>query len=333
MEKSTVSQSPLVELEVEEQRNKDEEMISSLPRVQLWEGYDLHQYQGFWCPSPFIRPMISFQRHFQAQNEDIILSTYPKSGAIWLKALTFTIVNRSRYTLEQSPLHTTFSHQLVPFFETNIYTNNPTPDLENLPKPRIFATHAPYSSLPHSIIDSNCRIVYLCRNPLDQFISEWKFLLGIQGGNGEKRSMEEAFEMACSGVQSYGPICEHVLGYWKVSKEQPNKIHFLKYEDMKEDTNFYVNRLADFLGCPFSKEEENQGVIEDITTFCSFDSMKKLEANKTAGRSSIGYTTNMFFRKGKVGDWEDYLTPSMVERLQKLVKKKFDEYGLTFRTS
>ncbi|KAJ0102643.1 cytosolic sulfotransferase 15-like [Pistacia vera] len=330
MEKSCVSQNPLVELE---EQKKNDELISSLPRVELWDGYYLHQYQGFWCPSPFIRPMISFQRHFQAQNEDIILSTYPKSGAIWLKALIFTIVNRSRHTLEQSPLHTNFAHQLIPFFETAIYMNNRTPDLEDLPKPRIFATHAPYSSLPHSIIDSNCRIVYLCRNPLDQFISEWQFLLGIQGNKGKQRSMDEALEMACSGVQSYGPIWEHVLGYWKVSNEQPNKILFLKYEDLKEDTDFYVKKLADFLGYPFSKEEEKEGVIEEISKFCSFDNMKNLEASKTADRHPIGYTTKMFFRKGKLGDWKDYLTPSMAERLEKLMEEKFDGSGLNFKTS
>ncbi|KAJ0033973.1 hypothetical protein Pint_26268 [Pistacia integerrima] len=48
--------------------------------------------------------MIRFQRHFHAQDNDIMLITFPKSGTLWLKALTFTIVNRYQYTQENSPL-------------------------------------------------------------------------------------------------------------------------------------------------------------------------------------------------------------------------------------
>ena len=123
------------------------------------------------------------------------------------------------------------------------------------------------------------------------------------------------------------------MGYWKASKEEPQKILFLKYEDLKEDINFYVKRLADFLGCPFTEDVENERVIEEILELCSFDNMKNMEVNKSPERNPIGFVKNMFFRKGKVGDWENYLTPSMAERLEKLVKEKFDGSGLTFKTS
>ncbi|KAK3198729.1 hypothetical protein Dsin_022144 [Dipteronia sinensis] len=92
--------------------------------------------------------------------------------------------------------------------------------------------------------------------------------------------LEKAFEMASQGVQGYGHFWVNMLGYWKASLEQPDKILFLKYEDLKEDVNFHFKRLADFLGCPFYVDEERREVIEERSKLCSFDNLKNLEVNK-----------------------------------------------------
>ncbi|XP_031284195.1 cytosolic sulfotransferase 15-like [Pistacia vera] len=304
--------------------------VLNLPTEKNWDGSYLYQYQGFWCPSRHIHGTISFQRRFQAQDTDIILTSFPKSGTTWLKALTFTIVNRFRYELKDSPLLTTSPHDLLPVNQIQHSTHNQTPTLEEFPTPRIFATHIPYASLPVSIVNSNCRIVYICRNPLDQFISNWHFLLELREQTKEPISLDEAFEMICNGIQAFGPIWDHVLGYWKASAEKPHKILFLKYEDLKVGINFYVKKLADFLGCPFSKEEESRNVIEEISKFCSFDNMKKLEVNKN-GRLNDGIKTKVFFRKGLVGDHTNYLNSSMSERLDKILEEKLGGSGFTFK--
>ncbi|MDD0298962.1 sulfotransferase domain-containing protein, partial [Shigella flexneri] len=80
---------------------------------------------------------------------DIILASIPKSGTTWLKALIHLIANRTQYlTLSDSPLFTSNPHEIVPFLEYDLYFKNQFPDLESIPEPRIFSTHAPYASLP-----------------------------------------------------------------------------------------------------------------------------------------------------------------------------------------
>ncbi|KAJ0102640.1 hypothetical protein Patl1_04826 [Pistacia atlantica] len=292
--------------------------------VELKDGVRLYQYKGFWIPSPFLHPFIFNQPIFQLQDTDIVLSTFPKSGTTWLKALAFAIVNRSHYPLKHSPLLTNNSHQLVPCLERDLYAKIQSP-------PRlIMATHSPYGLLPVSILNCNCRIVYLCRNPLDQFVSHWHFRVRLREQTLLPVSLEEAFEMMCNGVQSFGPIWGHMLEYWRASIEQPEKILFLKYEDLKEDIKFYVKKLANFLGCPFSEEEESQEMIKEIAKLCSFDNMKSLEVNKK-GKFSNGFKNDLFFRKGEVGDWKKHLTPSMAERFEKLLEEKLEESGLTFK--
>ena len=132
----------------------------------------------------------------------------------------------------------------------------------------------PYVSLPSSIIDSRCRIIYVCQNPLDQFISNWHFPSKLPWCK-DPPALEEAFELYCRGIHVSGPFENHVLGYWRASLENRDKVLFLKYEDLKEDNNVCMKRLAEFLEFPFSVEEEEQGAAEEILTDLTFSSMMR----------------------------------------------------------
>ncbi|XVF42621.1 hypothetical protein PTKIN_Ptkin01aG0378800 [Pterospermum kingtungense] len=273
----------------------------------------------------FLKAVISFQKHFQALDSDIIVTSLPKCGTTWLKALTFSIVNRNHFPKEENPLLSLNPHDLVRFFEIDLYLKSPFPDLENnCPyRPRLFATHIPYASLPASIKDSNSKIVYISRNPMDTLISHWFFADKLRAKNVEPLSLDEAFELFCQGILGFGPFFDHVLGYWKASQENPNKILFLQYEDLQEDIISHLKRLAMFLGFPFSEEEEKHGVVEEIANMCSFRNLKGLDVNKN-GIGYAGIPQSTLFRKAQVGDWRNYLTPAMVERLKTLIRENFD---------
>ncbi|OVA18524.1 Sulfotransferase domain [Macleaya cordata] len=213
-------------------------------------------------------------------------------------------------------------------------SNNCLPDFTNFQSPRLLATHVPYSSLPESIKNSNCKIVYICRNPKDNFISLWHFLRKWASRKGVDRliPLDEALDLYCNGVSPYGPFWDHELGYWKESLERPEKVLFLKYEDMKKDSSrSKLKRLAEFVGYPFSLEEESEGVMEEILSLCSFDYLKNLEVNKN-GISDQKFENKIHFRKGEVGDWKNYLTPTMAERLDRLIEEKFHGSGLVFES-
>ncbi|GFS33386.1 sulfotransferase 2B [Actinidia rufa] len=135
-----------------------------------------------------------------------------------------------------------------------------------------------------------------------------------------------------SGVFGYGPFWDHVLDYWKESLERPQKVLFLKYEDLKENPILHMKRLAEFMGVPFSIEEEKEGLIEEISRLCSINNLRELDVNKT-GKFVSYFENKTLFRRGEVGDWVNYLTPDMVDRLDKIMKEKMDGFGLTFKTS
>ena len=122
------------------------------------------------------------------------------------------------------------------------------------------------------------------------------------------------------------------VGYWKESLERPEKVLFLKYEDMKEDSVSQVKKLAEFVGFPFSEEEENSGVAEQILELCSLSNLKELEVNKHGGIMP-NFENKLFFRKGEVGDWANHLSASMVERVDEVIQKNLRGSGLSFRVS
>ncbi|KAL7177411.1 hypothetical protein ACSBR2_030718 [Camellia fascicularis] len=162
-------------------------------------------YKGYWYLCMFIRGILSFQLHFKAQNSDLILANLPKAGTTWLKALTFAIANRNNYSLSENPLLTTNPHDLVPFLDDAVYEKNPLFKLDDFPSPRILATHVPYPALPSSIRDT-CRVVYVCRNPLDQFISFCHYVAKLLKNSLNPSLIEESFDLMCQGVSSYGPF-------------------------------------------------------------------------------------------------------------------------------
>ncbi|XVF69267.1 hypothetical protein PTKIN_Ptkin11bG0067200 [Pterospermum kingtungense] len=206
------------------------------------------------------------QDHFKAQPTYILLCSSMKTGSAWLKALSFSIVTRTQFNSCTSPLKTTFTHHCIPFLEYGLYP------------------------IQLQLLDTFVSMRYFLKKTTQNFLQDQ---LNEGDNNPIITSMEDAFELFRKGISVYGPYWEHFLGYWKASLEHPEKILFLKYEDMMKNPESYAKRLAEFLGCLFF-----------------------------LGRRK---------RKGKIGDCRNYLTTEMGERLDSLMEQKLSGSGPTFR--
>lgn len=307
-------------------------LMSSLhPEIDK-QGNKLFNYQGCWYYSATLQGVLNFQRNFKPQDSDIIIASFPKSGATWLKALTVALLERSKHrpNSDDHPLLSHNPHALVQSLEANLYLNTQTPDMTKLSSsPRLFSTHMPLLTLQETLKDSPCKIVYLCRNVKDALVSRWYFRCSYLKKEVERHVLEAMFESFCSGVSFYGPFWDQVLSYWRGSLEDPNHVLFMRYEEMKEDPYAQLKRLAEFLGCPISVEEELSGIVEEILELCSLRNLSSLEINKI-GKTSNGVDYKFFFRKGEVGDGKNYLTSEMDSKIDKIVEEKLVGTGLKF---
>ncbi|KAK7835595.1 flavonol 4'-sulfotransferase [Quercus suber] len=78
------------------------------------------------------------------------------------------------------------------------------------------------------------------------------------------------------------------------------------------------------MGYPFSFGEDDKGVVKNIINLCSFENMKSLEVNKSGitqfRANELATKNDAFFRKGKVGDWNNCLTLEMAMQLDQITK-------------
>lgn len=255
-----------------------------------------------------------------------------KIRTTWLKALTFATIARKHHkpSSQDHPLLLLNPHDCVPFVD-ELYGRGQASKLENLAPPRIFGGHAGYQLLPESLTNSLCKIVYICRDPKDTLVSGWHFLNEMTPDTVEPVPFSKNFDMFCEAVLPFGPLWDHYLGYWSESLKRPSKILFLKYEELMEDPRKHLRKLAEFLGCAFS-EEEREDVVEEIVRLCSLEKLKEAEGNKKGDRGykEVVVTKSSHFRKGKVGDWKNYFSPEMAERMDGIYAEKLSGSGLSF---
>ncbi|XP_010050964.3 cytosolic sulfotransferase 5 [Eucalyptus grandis] len=109
----------------------------------------------------------------------------------------------------------------------------------------------------------------------------------------------------------------------------PEKVLFVKYEEMKADPSIQVRRLANFIGRPFNEEELRNGTVEGILRMCSFDNLSASEVSRS-GKLPTGVENKWLFRKGEVGDWVNYMSAEMGERIDGVMEEKLHGSGLKF---
>ncbi|OQU88232.1 hypothetical protein SORBI_3003G437001 [Sorghum bicolor] len=269
------------------------DLISKLPsREGLSERMVL--YKNYWLRPYFVESVLCLQNSFKPRHDDIILASNPKCGT------------RLR---SHQPLP-----EVVPFIE--IPRNTYFTYLENLPSPRLLATHLPLSLFPKSTT-CGCRVVYICRDPKDAFVSRCV-------------DLETAFNMFSKGFSGYGSFWDHCLEYWRESIAMPDRA--LKYEEMLSDPVKHVIKIAAFIGVPFSTKEEEDGVPDEMVRLCSFEKLSSLYVNKTGEffrHGNMVIENSAYFRKAKVGDWQNHINEEMGRKLDCIVKEKLKGSGLT----
>ncbi|KAJ6753014.1 SULFOTRANSFERASE [Salix koriyanagi] len=136
-----------------------------------------------------------------------------------------------------------------------------------------------------------------------------------------------------SFVMGWFPLDLTMIMFWGSGRRAwrgQRKCFFITYEELKDDTKTQVKRLAEFLGCPFNGDGEEE-VLDEIVMSCSFEKLSSHEVNKSSEHSPwMRLPMSSFFRKGEVGDHRNYLNNEMVERIDAITVEKFHESGLMY---
>ncbi|CAI0437808.1 unnamed protein product [Linum tenue] len=299
-----------------------------LPASELFWGshHEICRIEGVWYHARHVESIAAFRSEFEPRKDDILLTSFVKTGTTWLKALCCNILDEE----DNDVLATRNPHEVVPTIEIAFLQDRVQHMLLNSSpeRSRLLHAHLPYSHLPEKVRSSSppgCKLVHVARNPKDTLVSMWHFY-----NKNEKLytngpfPLERAVEIFCGGVVPWGPFYDNVLGYWEESRKRPEEVLFFRYEDLCRNPEEQVRKLASFLG-----RETSSMDVEKVLWRSSLNRLKELEVNKElkvnkddAVKEGQRVGNSAFFRTGIVGDWKNYLTSDMAQRIDQLTRFK-----------
>ncbi|KAL8565919.1 hypothetical protein ACOMHN_000496 [Nucella lapillus] len=272
---------------------KDEKPQELLGFLKILEDVD-----GVLVPKlfPINRPVkehVQLIKSMTMRPDDILVLAYPKSGTHFLWEITCMLVAGKAEYEKRSKM---FSMMEATPFE----------DFDSAPSPRILNTHLPIRLLSPQIKEKKVKIINVYRNVKDVAVSSYFHFKQIPGSG--INTLEDIGGPLISGPLPYGTYIDYMKQMWDYREKNPGvPVFTLSFEDIKEDPEKMVGKLAKFLGVDASPE-----LCADIAQATSFSKMKEADKSKK-------YPDNVLkqeiYRRGEVGDWKNYLTVAQSERL------------------
>ncbi|GIX78763.1 sulfotransferase 1E1 [Caerostris darwini] len=290
--------------------------FTTLPKDEkLAESFDVFLCNGFNLPSFAISFLKEEYDTYQAREDDIYVISYPKTGTTWLQEIVYLIHSN----IDINSALNIDLNQRFPYIEHSRTNFN---DVKNMDSPRLLKTHLPYSCLPQDIIQKQCKIIYITRNPRDVAVSYYHFACMLKETQ-YKGTFEQFFQRFLLDRPTYSPFLLHNLEFW--NQRNDKNILFLSYEDLKIDLVGNLKKIAEFLNRKLNPEELNA-----IKEHCEFKNMSKHKTTALSEDSAVDKKASSFYRKGQVGDWKNYFTEEMLKKLDEKVEKVLKGSGLQY---
>jgi aryl sulfotransferase len=248
---------------------------------------------------------------FAFRDDDIVISTYAKSGTTWVQQIVSQLLWNGEEGLEVA--------EMSPWLDLRVPPKHvKLPAIEEQAHRRFVKTHLPVDAL---VFSPKAKYLYIGRDGRDVVWSmhnhhananaAWYAALnetpGLVGAPIEPppASVQQYFRdwLARDG-HPFWPFWENIRTWWAV-RELPNVL-MLHFEDLKRDMPSNIRRIAEFLEIPIDEARWS-----DIVEHCSFAYMKA-NATKSVplGGAFWDGGAQTFVHKGTNGRWRDTLTVS-----------------------
>lgn len=241
---------------------------------------------------------------FEAREDDIFIVSYPKCGHHFThEILTMLMSGKLQLNLKDK------GSRFLEFFRW------PQEYFEKMASPRIILTHLPLNLMPKSILQKQCRILRVSRNPKDVIVSYFHHLKTIKFYYYDA-SFDNFFKMVMDGEAEYGDYLDYERQY---VDGLPNLNHVLHitFEDLKLKSSATIKEIGIFLGLDYADEFYDQVAI--ATEFSKVKSVKE----KDLIWKFVGKSGKSLYRKGVVGDWKNHLTISQNQLMDERIYQEW----------
>lgn len=246
---------------------------------------------------------------FPFRDDDIIISTYGKSGTTWMQQIVSQLIFNGQAGLPVA--------EMSPWMDLRV---PPAPVklgmVEAQEHRRFLKTHLPVDAL---VFSPKAKYIYMARDGRDILWSmynhhstaneKWYDALnntpGLVGPPMPK-PMGDVKEYFHHWLNNDGDplwsFWDNIRTWWKI-KDLEN-VYFVHFADLKKDMPGEIRKIANFLDIPI-----NESSWDQVLKHCSFDYMKEhAEASVPLGGIFWDGGAKSFIHKGNNGRWKDVLS-------------------------
>ena len=246
----------------------------------------------------------------QLRFDDIVITPFGKSGTTWVQQIVHTL--RTRGDMDFDDIS-----RVIPWIETSPALGIDL-DAEQKANPRAFKSHLEYESIP-----KGGKYINVVRDPKDALYSAFKFFEGwfIEPGTIELE------DFARERFIKSGAYWRHLKSWW----EQRNKttVLFLAYEQMKQDLDTSIRRIAEFIDIPLDEELLEMTLRHASLSFMLQykdrfdDAMLRALTEERCNLPADSDTTKV--RQGEVGSHAEIFSPELIAELDDVWQKQITE--------
>jgi hypothetical protein len=278
---------------------------STLRRLSLMALQPL----GLVLPHALRKTLRRYGRDALALDEaEVVFVSFPKSGRTWVRVMLSRLY-QLRYALpEQTLLEFKNLHQIDNDIPRILFTH----DGDAMKRPhQLHADKRKYAGK---------KVVLLVRNPIDVVVSRY-FHLRYRSRDPRRRAYGKMplEEFVCTPVGGLPTIVAFMNDWARASCVVPDLL-VLRYEDFRAEAERTLGQLACFLEVGSSAHD-----LKDAVEFASLENLRQREAAGFFSTSRLqprqaGNAESFKVRKGKVGGYQDYLSPEQSARLEAFVR-------------
>ncbi|MBI33820.1 MAG: hypothetical protein CMP67_00470 [Flavobacteriales bacterium] len=239
-----------------------------------------------------------FKLAFGERDDDIYISTYPKSGTTLTQVILYCLTTDSNMK---------FNHiyDVSPWIRNASFLRKQPVDL---PSPRIIKTHDEYKDFNKNL---KGKIIYVYRDGMDVAVSQFNQQKNYNAPNLEFDSFLRNFLKSKKWFK-------HVELWMKNKKHLP--ILYIRYEDLLRDKRKEINKIIEFCGIKCS-----EAAIKKAIKYSDFKYMKANETKFGDQPTEKNKIFNQFIRKGKSGEGKQKFSDSQVKEFTQLYNENLKE--------
>lgn len=248
---------------------------------------------------------------------DVLSIGYFRSGTNWTMHTCYQIANLGEGEFDHIQDVIPWPDAPVPKKGVGLFA----PDAYQSPTQlRIIKSHNLPSQIPYN---SDAKFIAVTRDPKDVAVSGYHFFRSFIFGK-MMPSPSMWLNRFLSDNPFFGTWHDFTAG-WYALRDQQNVL-FLTYEQMKEDFEKAIRRIASFMGVDLTPS-----ILEKIQYKASFDYMKTINHKfYPANRSMFSYANGDMIRRGKTGRGKDLFSSEELARVDTYFSKKLRKLGSRF---